>query len=160
MKWVGAFLFLFCFQGLLFAQQALETDFGYGEYRLESPDIIFKNIRFKNRFQAKDWFTSEPVPPTGIKFSAFRLGFFKGQLHTIQIKTELEANSRAMLKWLQNRYGDGQQEGYTPRFTWETESVKLVYDENVLTKDAEIRFVSKSIDALFKKEYDVSGEKE
>jgi len=78
---------------------------------------------------------------------------YENQLHSIRIRTAGEASSEQFLELLQLLYGNGEQDGFAPRYAWQGKRVKLFYDRNIISGNAEIVFTSLPVDAEFRKTY-------
>ncbi|MCS7296891.1 MAG: hypothetical protein RMK19_06865 [Bacteroidia bacterium] len=127
----------------LWAQSPIDSLYGLIGYQLEMPRSAFSGLIPKGSFQRKVWFRS----PTdtlweGIPLAEVKYAFYNDKLHTIQIKVKGADASAAMLVLLQTLFGQGKQEGYAPRYRWIGERATLLYDQNILTKDTEIRMES------------------
>jgi len=78
----------------------------------------------------------------GIRLAEVRYAFYRGKLHTIQVRVEGEEASRALLLLLETFFGPGKQDGYAPRYRWVGQRASLLYDQNILTRNAEVRLES------------------
>jgi hypothetical protein len=84
--------------------------------------------------------------------------FYRKRLHSIHIRVLGKEASDQFLDYLTLLYGTGNQETIAQYYTWEGKYVKLVYEQNMLTRNATIVFTSKEIDNYFKLEYRVVSE--
>lgn len=131
------------FGALLYAQAPIDTLYGLLGWRLESPQSAFSSLIPKGTFQRKTWYRS-PTDTVweGIPLAEVKYAFYKGKLHTIQIRVNGEEASTAMLILLETLFGKGQQDGYAPRYRWKGERAILLYDQNILTRNTEVRMES------------------
>jgi hypothetical protein len=97
------------------------------------------------------------VPPIlaygSAKFVFVDLLFYKNRLHSIYCRTEGQASTQEFLATLQALFGPGVKDGFAPRYRWEGQQVVLTFDENIFTHNAEVVFVSKTVQAIFRKDY-------
>ncbi|MCS7189388.1 MAG: hypothetical protein RMJ66_06345 [Bacteroidia bacterium] len=128
---------------LLFAQPPIDTLYGLLGRKLEMPKAAFSGLLPKGSFQRKVWYRSTlDTLWEGIRLAEVRYAFYQDKLHTIQIRVEGAEASEAMRILLETLLGPGQQEGYAPRYRWTGQRAYLIYDQNILTKNTEIRIES------------------
>ncbi|MCS7152791.1 MAG: hypothetical protein N2253_01495 [Bacteroidia bacterium] len=128
---------------LLWAQVPIDSMYGLLGHRLESPQTAFTGLIPKGHFQRKSWFRSSvDTVWEGIPLAEVKYAFYKGKLHTIQVRVEGAEASRAMLILLETYFGQGKQEGYAPRYRWTGQKATLLYDQNILTRNTEVRMES------------------
>ncbi|MCZ2355802.1 MAG: hypothetical protein LC115_03765 [Bacteroidia bacterium] len=93
-----------------------------------------------------------------VKFYSVHYIFYKNQLHSIRIKIEGDEMSQRFLAILKDYYGEGEQAGRAPRYYWKGKLVYLVYDQNLLTQNTEVRFESVLIQRELEKDYNAAYE--
>ncbi|MCX8111586.1 MAG: hypothetical protein N3E49_00090 [Bacteroidia bacterium] len=125
------------------AQVPIDSIYGLLGRSLESPQSAFSGLIPKGSFQRKTWYrSSTDTSWEGIPLKEVKYGFYKGKLHTIQIRIEGPEASEAALVLLETYFGRGKQEGYAPRYRWVGQKAALLYDQNILTRNTEIRLES------------------
>jgi hypothetical protein len=131
--------------------EALDKEYGFMGFKLAQNLDSLKGFRYKTRYMKKDVFVrdSMPLEYAGVKFSAVSFIFYKKLLHSIIIKTEGANQSQNLLDLLQLYYGEGVQDGMAPRFIWNGKKVYMVFDQNLLTKNAELVIESKAVQNYF-----------
>lgn len=128
---------------LLWAQSPVDSVYGLLGRSLESPVSLFSGLLPKGTFQRKVWYRSTlDTVWEGIRLAEVRYAFYRGKLHTIQVRVEGEEASRALLVLLETMFGPGKQEGYAPRYRWVGQRAALLYDQNLLTRNTEVRLES------------------
>lgn len=156
----GLYLFVasaFC--GGLKAQNvdALDQQNGFLDVLLGDSLTHFKDLKRTGSYMKKDKYAKDKEVTTyadvGLK-NVYYL-FYKGRLHSIQIKTEGEKNSHAFLDVLRMFYGDGEQDAMAPNFEWNGKKVRLTYEENLFTKNAEVFFISREVEHIFSQEWKI-----
>jgi len=129
--------------GLVWAQSPVDSVYGLLGRSLESPVSEFAGLLPKGTFQRKVWYRSSlDTVWEGIRLAEVRYAFYRGRLHTIQVRVEGEEASRALLLLLETLFGPGKQDGYAPRYRWVGQRAALLYDQNILTRNAEVRLES------------------
>ncbi|RMF46548.1 MAG: hypothetical protein D6750_10200 [Bacteroidetes bacterium] len=129
--------------GLVWAQSPVDSIYGLLGRSLESPVSDFSGLLPKGTFQRKVWYRSSlDTMWEGIRLAEVRYAFYRGKLHTIQVRVEGEEASRALLLLLETFFGPGKQDGYAPRYRWVGQRASLLYDQNILTRNAEVRLES------------------
>jgi len=110
---------------------------------LEAPLSSFSGLIPKGTFQRKVWYRSAlDTVWEGIRLAEVRYAFYRGRLHTIQVRVEGEEASQALRVLLETLFGPGKQDGYAPRYRWVGQRATLLYDQNILTRNAEVRLES------------------
>ncbi|MEN3040042.1 MAG: hypothetical protein ABDH66_00685 [Bacteroidia bacterium] len=128
---------------IAWAQSAVDSIYGLLGYSLETPQSAFKGLIPKGTFQRKAWFRSTTDTIwEGIRLAEVKYAFYKGKLHTIQLRVEGAEASAATLVLLETYFGPGKQDGYAPRYRWIGQRASLIYDQNILTRNTEIRMES------------------
>lgn len=128
---------------LIWAQSSVDSVYGLLGRPLESPASLFSGLLPKGTFQRKVWYRSTlDTVWEGIRLAEVRYAFYRGKLHTIQVRVEGEEASRALLVLLETRFGPGKQDGYAPRYRWIGQRATLLYDQNLLTRNTEVRLES------------------
>ncbi len=127
----------------LWAQMPVDSIYGLLGRQLESPIAAFAGLIPKGTFQRKHWYRS-PVDTVweGIPLAEVRYAFYRGKLHTIVIRVEGPEASEAMRVLLETLFGPGKQDGYAPRYRWIGQRATLLYDQNILTRNTEVRMES------------------
>ncbi|MCS6789588.1 MAG: hypothetical protein NZ580_01200 [Bacteroidia bacterium] len=134
---------LICLSSFLRAQAPIDTIYGLLGRTLESPFAGFVGLVPLGTFQRKQWYRSpRDTSWEGVPLKEVKYAFYRGRLHTIQIKIEGEEASQAALVLLRTFFGEGKQEGYAPRYRWMGNRAYLIYDQNILTRNTEIRLES------------------
>ncbi len=128
---------------LLQAQQSLDEVYGLLGRSLEAPLSSFSGLIPKGTFGRKAWYRS-PADTLweGIPLAEVRYAFYREKLHTIQVRVEGDEASKALLVLLETLFGPGKQDGYAPRYRWIGQRAVLVYDQNILTRNTEVRLES------------------
>lgn len=127
----------------LWAQAPIDSLYGLLGYQLETPRSAFGGLIPKGTFQRKVWYrSSTDTLWEGIRLAEVRYAFYRDRLHTIQIKVEGTEASEAMRVLLETLLGPGKQDGYAPRYRWIGQRATLLYDQNILTKNTEVRLES------------------
>ncbi|MCS6895554.1 MAG: hypothetical protein NZZ60_05325 [Bacteroidia bacterium] len=133
---------LYCLT-ILWAQSPVDSIYGLLGYSLEMPQSAFRGLIPKGSFQRKVWFRSSSDSLwEGIRLAEVKYAFYKGKLHTIQLRIEGAEASAAALVLLETYFGKGKQDGYAPRYRWIGQKAVLLYDQNILTRNTEIRLES------------------
>lgn len=128
---------------LLWAQAPVDSIYGLLGYVLESPQSSFRGLIPKGTFQRKGWYRSTTDTVwEGIPLAEVKYAFYKEKLHTIQLRIEGADASAAMLILLETYFGKGKQDGYAPRYRWVGQRAVLTYDQNILTRNTEVRMES------------------
>ncbi|MCS7162115.1 MAG: hypothetical protein NZ958_02130 [Bacteroidia bacterium] len=128
---------------LLWLQLPLDTLYGLLGRKLESPITEFSGLIPKGTFQRKQWYRSpQDTMWEGIPLADVRYAFYQNRLHTIQLRVQGKEASAAMLVLLETLFGKGKQEGYAPRYRWIGQKAVLLYDQNILTQNTEVRLES------------------
>lgn len=144
----------------LFAQNIEVLDAQNGFYEVELGDSLhhFKNLKRDGSYLKKDKYVriDDPLIYADIKLKAVNYLFYKGRLHSLHIKLEGEKNSHPFLDLLKMFYGDGEQNALAPHFTWQGKRVKLVYEENLFTKNADVFFISVEVERIFSQEWKIT----
>ncbi len=131
------------FWAVVWAQAPIDSIYGLLGHTLEAPQSSFAGLIPKGTFQRKAWYRSTTDTVwEGIRLAEVKYAFYKGKLHTIQIRIEGEDASAAALVLLEVLFGKGKQDGYAPRYRWIGQRATLLYDQNILTRNTEIRMES------------------
>lgn len=93
-----------------------------------------------------------------IKFQQVHYVFYRNRLHSIRIRVAGDEMSQQFLALLKEYYGEGEQVGRAPRYYWKGKLVYLVYDQNLLTHNADVRFESILIQRELEKDYNAAHE--
>lgn len=93
-----------------------------------------------------------------IKFQQVYYVFYRNRLHSIHIKIAGDEMSQQFLALLQDYYGGGEQAGRAPRYYWKGKLVYLVYDQNLLTRNTDVRFESILMQKELEKDYNAAYE--
>jgi len=130
------------------AKSALDDKNGFRTYHFG--DDISKYSSFVKREQDGDtkYYTqpNENLKIGDATLKSISYGFYKGKLYNIFIQTSGVLDSRKVLDALTAQYGAGYQSNkYIERYYWFGNVVILSYDENSITKAANIIFSSKAI---------------
>ncbi|MEN2992821.1 MAG: hypothetical protein ABDH91_04630 [Bacteroidia bacterium] len=132
-----------CALALLWLQLPLDTLYGLLGRKLESPITEFAGLIPKGTFQRKQWYRSSlDTMWEGIPLAEVRYAFYQNKLHTIQLRVHGKEPSAAMLVLLETLFGKGKQDGYAPRYRWVGQKAVLLYDQNILTQNTEVRLES------------------
>lgn len=127
----------------LHAQQSIDEVYGLLGRSLESPLVSFSGLIPKGTFGRKAWYRSpSDTLWEGIRLAEVRYAFYRDKLHTIQVRIEGAEASEAMRVLLETLLGPGKQEGYAPRYRWIGQRATLIYDQNILTRNTEVRLES------------------
>jgi hypothetical protein len=115
------------------------------------------DLKRVGNFEKKTRYRQNPPGMTleGVTLEWVDYLFYEDRLHSIYMRSLGEESSKVLLKILEQFFGEGKQIGFAPRFEWKTQNVKLVYDRNLLTGNADVRFISLPIDNLFRQVYTV-----
>ncbi len=152
----SVFLFLFGLS-FLFSQDLsrLEKERGFLGYVLGGSKAEQGNLDCRGFFQLKQKCFPVPMPKQyeDVPIKKVTLYFYNQKLHSLEIKIEGEQASQTMLLYLQMKYGEGKQDGYAPHYTWQSENILLVYDENLFTHNATITFLHIPTQKQLEKDY-------
>ncbi|MEM7036748.1 MAG: hypothetical protein AAF570_07205 [Bacteroidota bacterium] len=129
------------------AQSALAEDNGFMGYMLGQPSDSMDGIVRRGKSQRLIWFAPEEKNLTfeGMPLKSVRLYFWKGKLHSIEIKTS-GTNSDRFKEWLENRYGKGAKEdamGF--RFSWEAPRIRVLFEQNIISHDALTTYIDDEV---------------
>jgi len=138
--------------------EALDAQNGFFEVHLGDSLQRFKNLKRDGSYLKKDKYVwvNDPLNYADVKFKAVYYLFYKGRLHSLHLKLEGEKNSHAFLEILRMFYGDGEQNAMAPHFEWQGKKVKLVYEENLFTKNADVFFISNEVEREFAQEWKIT----
>jgi hypothetical protein len=134
---------------------ALDTQNGFFDYELGASLDTLVGFVHDGQTQKKDRY----VVPTlkleyaGVKFKSVHFLFYRKRLHSIVLRTEGQAQSEALLELLKLYYGPGDQDYLAPSYRWEGKVVKLTYEMNLFTKNAEAVFESVEVQRAFAREW-------
>lgn len=129
--------------GIAHAQQSIDDVYGLLGRSLEAPLSSFSGLLPKGTFGRKVWYrSSTDTVWEGIRLAEVRYAFYREKLHTIQVRIEGAEASEAMRVLLETLFGPGKQDGYAPRYRWIGQRALLVYDQNILTRNTEVRLES------------------
>lgn len=78
----------------------------------------------------------------GIHIDKTRFNFYHNRLHSFDLTVRGAGNAEVMLLILEEHFGPGQPTSGAAWFRWQTPTVVLTYEQNVLTHDAVVRFES------------------
>jgi hypothetical protein len=133
----------------------LDAQNGFFEFALGDTLSNFPPLEARGPYERKQRYAIKgfPLIHGDVKYQFIHLLFYKNRLHSIFLRTEGLASSEALLQLLQALYGTGAQQGFGPLYYWEGAQVRLSYDRNLLTGNADIIFTSKPQDALFSRDY-------
>ncbi len=137
---------LLCFFGLwAFGRVQAQADtviLGYtlGMHADSIPKLdLLKMGKFQKllRYDRQD----EHLKMQGVDLQFVRLFIWDNHLHSIEIKT-MEGQGEKMFAWLKSVYGEGKKQdamGY--RYTWFAPTMRVVWDQNLATKEGVAQFV-------------------
>lgn len=125
-------------------------DFTLGDTMPNFPHLVARGpYERKQRFAVKDF----PLVHGDVKYQFIHLLFYQNRLHSIYLRTEGLPSSEALLQLFQALYGPGAQQGFGPLYFWEGTHVRLTYDRNLLTGNADIVFTSRAQEAIFSRDF-------
>ncbi|MCX7606858.1 MAG: hypothetical protein N2170_06310 [Bacteroidia bacterium] len=137
MKWLGVVA------GVVWGQASIDSLYGLLGKQLEAHRSTFPGLIPKGTFQRKSWYRSSvDTVWEGIRLAEVRYAFYRDRLHTIQVYVHGPEASEAMRIVLEAYLGKGKQEGYAPRYRWVGQKAVLLYDQNILTRNTEVRLES------------------
>ncbi|MCS7085183.1 MAG: hypothetical protein RMM53_03050 [Bacteroidia bacterium] len=144
--------------GLLLAQadySALDAQNGFFDYALGASLDTLKGFVYEGQTQKKERYVVKDLPLeyAGVKFKSVHFLFYRKRLHSIVLRTEGQAASEALLELLKLFYGPGEQDYLAPSYVWPGKTVRLTYEMNLLTKNAEAVFESVEMQRLFSREW-------
>lgn len=135
--------------------ETLDTQYGLFGISLESPLDSLPNKQFRGKKMKKEVYTIEKQPLFlgEAKLSNVQYVFYKNRLHSIILQTDNAKDSQNLLLFLDFFYGPGTQEGFSPLYVWQGKKVKMIYEQNVLTKASEVVIMSLAMEKEFQKEW-------
>ncbi len=132
--------------GLLLGQQAaVDSLYSLAGLSLEMDQSKFSPALLipKGTHQRKAWYRwAVDTSWQGVPLKEIQLAFYRGKLHTVELKLARPEDAEAFLILLEAYLGKGSQDGYAPRYRWLGERAMLLYDQNILTKVTTIRMES------------------
>lgn len=136
-------------------QPILDAQNGFFDIQLGDSLVHFPDWKRKGSYEKKARFYNPEQELTygDVEFVFVDYLFYEGRLHSIFIRTRGEASSKKFLELLEALYGEGEQDGMAPRFTWNGNKVSLFYDRNLLTGNADIKFTSIPVEKAFSQDY-------
>lgn len=153
----GILLCLLLSAQFLHAQEenALDVENGFFGIPFGSNIDSLKGFKYMNPYQQKDRFikTDLPLKYGGVKLAYVNFIFYKKELHSVVIKTEGKENSTAILDVLTMFYGEGDQDGMGPLYHWNGKKVYMVYDQNILSHNAQIIIESRAMQKKFEHDW-------
>ncbi len=146
------------FWGLAFGQTdyaALDAQNGFFDYELGASLDTLDGFVYDGQSQKKERYLvkSLPLEYAGVKFKSVHFLFYRKRMHSIVLRTEGLAQSEALLELLKLYYGPGEQDYLAPSYRWPGKVVKLTYEMNLLTKNAEAVFESVEMQHVFSREW-------
>jgi hypothetical protein len=152
MKKILFFSVFLCLSVSLIAQnlKALDTKNGFRDFKFGDDISTFKDLVEieigKDGLTKFYSITDDKLAIGTSELEKISYGFYKDKLFAITIATKGYSNSRGVLKALQELYGNGTQENrFMEKYTWWGSKVWAFYEENSITKNAQIMFLSKPI---------------
>jgi hypothetical protein len=124
--------------------EMLDMQYGFMGTTLGTPKSEMPKLKRLGRYEKKERYykPDQELQFQGAELKFVHYLFYKDTLHSIFIRTEGKHNSERMLAALQDLFGEGDRDGYAPRFTWRGNRVILTYDQNLLTGNADIKIIS------------------
>ena len=137
---------------------ALDAQGGFFDLVLGSDISTFNNIDKKGSQLKRDRYRWKTCPRTyaGVRISGVELYFYKSRLHSLVISIQGETDSKAFLELLTMYYGPGTQLGMAPHFTWSGKQVRLVYEQNLFSKNTLIVFESVEVQLIYSQDYRIN----
>lgn len=152
MKKILLLVAFLCFNVSLIAQnvKALDAKNGFRDFKFGDDISTFKDlieIETSNDGNTKVYQISDDKLAIGTsELEKINYSFYKDKFFAVSIKTRGYSNSRGVLRALQELYGKGTQENrYMDNYMWVGSKVFATYDENSVTNDASIFFLSATI---------------
>lgn len=160
MKTLSRIYFIaFCF-GAVFAgkaqnMEALDQQYGFLGYSFEAHVDSVQGLRMQDRYLKKQRYVPANGPLTllDVELSKVFFLFYEGRLHSVMIRTEGAEESERALEALNMLYGPGKQDAMAPRYNWQGDRTTIFYDQNLLTKNAEIVVESIPMQKEFNKKW-------
>lgn len=81
--------------------------------------------------------------------------YYQDTLHSVFIRARGKANATRLLDALQDLYGPGKKHGFAERYTWNGERVKMTYEQNLLTGNADVIILSRKENQRFREDWRV-----
>lgn len=152
MKKILLLLAFLCFGVSLIAQnvKALDAKNGFRDFKFGDDISTFKDLVLVE--ESNDGITKffhisgDKLAIGSSELEVLVYGFYKDKLFSVSIRTKGLTNSRGVLMALQELYGKGVKENrFMEKYMWFGSKVYAVYDENSITNDASIMFISRPI---------------
>ena len=89
---------------------------------------------------------------SGIPLEYIRYYTWKNKLHSVQIRVLGETNANKLLELMEVFYGPGVQDGMAAHYTWPGKQVTLIYEKNLLTKNATVTVESRPMQIEFERD--------
>lgn len=127
--------------------KALDAEYGFMGLKLETNLDSLENMEPAGKSLGLPAYTKADFPKAWgeYKFHKVKFLFFNKELHSIIVKTYGKETSHGILNLLQLYYGEGKKPNMQATYYWNGKRVKLSYDENLFTGDAEIHWMSYKI---------------
>jgi hypothetical protein len=97
--------------------------------------------------------SSDTLRLEGIAIDRAVLYFYQRRLHSFELTVRGQANAEVLRLVLEGHYGHGAREGYAERWLWRGERVVLSLEQNLLTRDATVRFESIALQQAIERGY-------
>lgn len=153
------FLFLFLYLILLNIKaqtlDALDAQYGLFGVSLETHLDSLPQKKFRGKKMKKEIYILEKQPLFlgQAQLSSVEYAFYKNKLHSIILHAENAQESEKLLYYLELFYGPGVKSGLSPIYIWQGKKVKMIYEQNLLTKSCEVNITSLAMENLFQKEW-------
>jgi len=152
MKRILLFSLFLCLSVSLIAQnlKALDAKNGFRDFKFGDDVSTFKDLVEveigKDGLTKFYSITDDKLAIGTNELEKIVYGFYKDVLFTIMITTKGYSSSRGVLQALQEQYGAGSQENrFMEKYNWLGSKVWAFYEENSISKNAKIMFLSKPI---------------
>lgn len=134
---------------------ALDAQNGFFDYELGASLDTLKGFVYDGQSQKKERYVvkSLPLEYAGVRFKSVHFLFYRKRMHSIVLRAEGLAHSEALLELLKLYYGPGEQDYLAPFYRWPGKTVRLTYEMNLLTKNAEAVFESVEVQQIFSREW-------
>jgi hypothetical protein len=144
------------------SNEALDQQYGFFDIKLETKlgNMPEQGLEKVGTYMKKDRYAlkQKTYNMGGVDFRFVHYLFWEGELHSIFIRTEGRESSQQFLELLVAFFGPGKQDGFAPRYTWQGQRVRMKYDRNMISGNADIHIVSKHVHQDFRETYRVIGQ--
>lgn len=119
------------------SRSMLDIDHGIGALKLETPlDSLPETVYVGRTRGAAKYHINDPgwigLPPE-IRLEQAAVFVDQQRILAIELRTTDSSATEALLRFLQIRYGPGQQTTRAPHYTWHGQATRLQLDQNLLT---------------------------